>query len=75
VLYPSVDGPPKFPARFEWTPERFTWAEHGYWFDYVLVRGGGDPLARDADKVELVAEMPPYRLYRNKALVQSPPQR
>lgn len=72
VLYPSVGGPPKFPARFEWTPERFTWAEHGHWFDYVLVRGGGDPLGGDRDKVELVAEMPPYRLYRAKGQAAAP---
>lgn len=64
VLYPDVGGPPKFPARFEWTPERFTWDEFGHWFDYILVRGPGQPLGRDLDKVDLVTEQGPYRLYK-----------
>jgi hypothetical protein len=67
VVYPTVGGPPLLPPRFEWTPERFTWQEHGQWYNYVLVRGGpAQPLGRDMDKVELVATEGPYRLYRNK---------
>lgn len=67
VVYPTVGGPPVLPQRFEWTPERFTWQEHGHWYDYVLVRGGPPrPLGADMNKVELVAELPPYRLYRAK---------
>ncbi len=66
VLYPDVGGPPTFPARFEWTPERFTWAEYGKYFDYFLIRGTGDPFGRDRDKVELVTEQGPYRLFKKK---------
>ena len=69
VLYPDVGGPPVFPARFEWTPERFTWIEHGHWYDYVLVRGGGEPFGADRHKVALVAELGPYRLFANRATV------
>lgn len=69
VLYPDVGGPPQFPPRFEWTPERFTWAQHGHWYDYVLVRGGGDPFGSDADKVVKIAEAGPYRLFANRATI------
>ncbi len=66
VLYPDVGGPPTFPARFEWTPERFTWAEYGNYFDYFLIRGNGEPFGRDRNKVELVTEQGPYRLFKKK---------
>jgi hypothetical protein len=73
VVYPTVGGPPLLPPRFEWTPERFTWQEHGHWYHYVLVRGGPpQPLGRDMDKVELVATEGPYRLYRNKQAATAP---
>jgi hypothetical protein len=38
VQYRQGAGPPPFPARFEWTPERFQWATWGEYFDYFLVR-------------------------------------
>jgi hypothetical protein len=69
VLYPDVGGPPTFPPRFEWTPERFDWREHGSYFDYFLIRGGGQPLAGHLHEVELVVQDGPYRLYRKKAAV------
>lgn len=66
VVYPDVGGPPTFPPRFEWTPERFDWREHGSYFDYFLIRGGGQPLAGHLHEVELVVQDGPYRLYRKK---------
>lgn len=66
VIYPDVGGPPTFPARFEWTPERFAWAEYGSYYDYFLLRGAGEPFGADRDKVDLVAELGPYRLFKKK---------
>ena len=76
VLFPDEGGPPKVPPRFEWTPELFTMADHGYWYDYVLVRDA-DPLRRPfgaaADRVQLVAHDGPWALYRNLGRSDHPP--
>ncbi|MSP91097.1 MAG: hypothetical protein EXR79_04725 [Myxococcales bacterium] len=65
IVYPDLDGPPPFPPRFEWTPEAFNWHDHGWWYDYVLVRGADDAVEGDRAHFERIADMPPYRLYRN----------
>jgi len=65
VLYPTIDGPPHLPMRFEWTPHRFTVRDHGWWYDYVLVRGDGQPLRGQTDRFKLVIQKNPYRLYKN----------
>lgn len=38
VQYRDGAGPPPFPPRFEWTPERFQWSTWGDYFDYFLIR-------------------------------------
>lgn len=67
VLYPTVGGPPTLPPRWEWTPDRFQWQGLGDWYDWFLVRGGPpNPLQDAGDRVELVHQQGPYRLYRRK---------
>ncbi len=68
VLFPDEGGPPKVPPRFEWTPEVFTMADQGFWYDYFLIRDANaarNPFGADRDKVELVVRDGPWALYRN----------
>jgi len=72
VVYPTEGGPPTLPARWEWTPEKFRFQEHGLWYDYFLIRDGGpldprDPFASDRDAVELVVRDGQWALYKRKA--------
>ncbi len=70
VLFPDEGGPPKVPPRFEWTPEVFTMAEQGYWYDYFLIRDANEnrnPFGAERSKVELVVRKGPWALYRNLA--------
>ncbi len=41
IQYVEAEAPPRLPARFEWTPDRFDPIEHGGWFDYVIARDAG----------------------------------
>ncbi len=68
VLFPDEGGPPKVPPRFEWTPEVFTMAEHGFWYDYFLIRDANvnrNPFGAQRGNVELVVRKGPWALYRN----------
>ena len=68
VLFPDQDGPPNVPPRFEWTPEVFTMAEQGYWYDYYLIRDANpnrNPFGLERSKVELIVRKGPWALYRN----------
>ena len=70
VLFPDEGGPPKVPPRFEWTPEVFTMAEHGWWYDYYLIRDPNparNPFGAARTQVELVTQQGPWSLYRNLA--------
>lgn len=70
VVYPTEGGPPTLPARFEWTPERFSWAEYGNWYDYFLLRdeNGRNVFGADRDQVELVARQGVWSLYKKRAV-------
>ena len=77
VVYPTEGGPPTLPARWEWTPEKFRFKEHGLWYDYFLIRDGGpldprDPFAGDRDAVELVVRNGQWALYKRKAAFARP---
>lgn len=77
VVYPTEGGPPTLPARWEWTPEKFRFAEHGLYYDYFLIRDGGpqdarDPFASDRDAVELVVRNGQWALYKRKAAFARP---
>lgn len=39
IHYVEAEAPPRLPARFEWTPERYDHAAHGSYYTHVLVRG------------------------------------
>ncbi len=70
VLFPDEGGPPKVPPRFEWTPDVFTMAEQGYWYDYFLIRDANparNPFGAARGQVELVVRNGPWALYRNLA--------
>ena len=43
IHYVESEAPPRLPARFEWTPERYDHRTWGTYYDHVLVRG---PAAR-----------------------------
>jgi hypothetical protein len=65
-------GPPNLPARFEKHPERFTMRDHGFWYDWFLVRDYGPdvamPLFADAPlQVELVQRIGAWQLFRRRA--------
>lgn len=71
VRYSSATGPPRLPDRFEWTPGRFRFPEHGRYYDYFLVRDGGaaspaQPFGRHRDRVEKVARRDAWVLYRRR---------
>lgn len=68
VLFPDVGGPPLVPPRFEWTPEVFTMATQGYWYDYFLIRDENlqrNPFGAERAQVELVTRQGPWALYKN----------
>ena len=39
IHYVEAEAPPRLPARFEWTPERYDHRSHGSYYTHVLVRG------------------------------------
>ncbi len=64
-------GPPNLPPRFEKHPERFTMRDHGWWYDWYLVRDFGPevPVPAFADapqQVEAVVRRGPWQLFRRK---------
>lgn len=71
IVYPTVDGPPKLPARWEWTPERFDYDQMGRFYDYYLIRdhpgSNRNPFGRWREEVELVEQQGRWTLYRRKA--------
>ena len=46
IRYVDSEAPPRLPARFEWTPDRFDPLAHGAYFDFVVVRDGGNDRKR-----------------------------
>jgi hypothetical protein len=71
VQYRADAAPPRLPNRFEWTPERFRFREHGAYYDYFLVRDaprhrGSRPFGRDQRGVELVTREGAWSLYKKR---------
>ncbi len=64
-------GPPNLPVRFEKHPERFTMRDHGWWYDWYLVRDYGPevrmPLFLDGpDQVDGGERRGLWQLFRRK---------
>jgi hypothetical protein len=63
---PGAVVPPPVPLRWEWTPNIFNVEEHGWFFDWFLVRGQRSPdflFAADAE-IERVDHVGKWWLYR-----------
>lgn len=68
IHYREETAPPRMPARFEWTPERYDHAAWGGYYDHVLVRGPRGRaealFRRGGPAMEQVVAAGPWTLYR-----------
>lgn len=71
VKFNASGAPPILPLRWEWTPEKFRFKEHGQYYDYFLIRDNGEKKASDIfreseDMVNLVARRGNWALFEKK---------
>lgn len=67
VGYKEGAKPPASP--WEWQPQRFTWNDHGSWYDHYLVRGEVSAerlFGPHLKELELAASAEGWRLFRRK---------
>lgn len=72
IHYREATAPPRMPARFEWTPERYDHAAWGGYYDHVLVRGprrrAEALFRRGGPAMEQVVAAGPWTLFRRVAV-------